>query len=761
MNHSKRKLLSLICILVCIQYSNAQIKYGVSQGFSITYKDQILEKPFLGGLNSPQFSEIDLNGDGVMDLVVFDRSDFKIFPFIKVRKGNYQYAPKYEFELPKGKNIYITGDLNSDDQMEIFTLTTNGELEIHMNITKPGDSKLSFNNLGPWYYRNQYDSMEAILYNPLSFSNTITDLPSILDLDNDGDLDLVSYDPFNLTYFMFSDVRADKKWSKDTFEFQNMDYCYGYFWEGFDSEIKLNTCPYSMKLKPRHVGGASCWFFDEDNDGDKEMYLANLDFKRITKLVNGKSQYKTYYDTFISVDTLFLEGKSFDSYIFPAGYMIDVNDDELTDMIIAPNVAVDGKESDQVQVYLNKGTKNKADFKYSQNNFITEQMLDLGGKTSPLFIDLDADGDLDLLVANNGDFHNTQGLHDKIACFMNTGTKNAPNFEFITDDYLKTKDSSIQQIMLTSGDIDNDGDIDILFGTMQGFVYWYENIAGKNNPSQFKFKSNNLLNYKRKSGESSFAPSVIDFNKDGINDILVGLYNGNLLLFEGKNGTVPTYELKSSSAWGMKGNEWLENVSDPTFASYGYSTPAVGDLNNDGEIEVVVGNYFGQPRIYHIENHPYTDSLIAEENFIHYVSEFDTIGNYYVGGKNTPAIADLNGDSIPEIIFGNLRGGLVFTKNLVSKNSVSTDKIVKRHVLNLSPNPLKSGEMALISSPEIQKSWKVNVYNSVGMLIKQSVINKNEKEISVNMTYDSGVYFVELMSTDYSQTANGKLLILK
>jgi hypothetical protein len=63
----------------------------------------------------------------------------------------------------------------------------------------------------------------------LSFANTITDLPAIKYIDGDGDLDIVSYDPFNLTYYMFKDVRAEKGWSTDSFEFQNMDYCFGWF----------------------------------------------------------------------------------------------------------------------------------------------------------------------------------------------------------------------------------------------------------------------------------------------------------------------------------------------------------------------------------------------------------------------------------------------------------------------------------------------------------------------------------------------------
>ena len=36
--------------------------------------NNMLEFPFLGGFNAPQFNEIDLNADGIMDLIIFDRS---------------------------------------------------------------------------------------------------------------------------------------------------------------------------------------------------------------------------------------------------------------------------------------------------------------------------------------------------------------------------------------------------------------------------------------------------------------------------------------------------------------------------------------------------------------------------------------------------------------------------------------------------------------------------------------------------------------
>ena len=40
-----------------------------------------LRNAWAGGLDAPQFSNIDLNGDGNQDLFVFDRSNHRVFTF--------------------------------------------------------------------------------------------------------------------------------------------------------------------------------------------------------------------------------------------------------------------------------------------------------------------------------------------------------------------------------------------------------------------------------------------------------------------------------------------------------------------------------------------------------------------------------------------------------------------------------------------------------------------------------------------------------
>lgn len=760
------KIIALFVFAILFGYHSkslqAQNKFEITDGIQVRMNGFDLEKPFTGGLNSPQFTEFDLNQDGVLDLIVFDRVDYKILPYLRTNKNSFLYAPEFEPLLPKGKDIYIAADLNSDGKNDIFTLSEIGDLLICINDSDKNSDKLKFKDLGPWYYRNQYDSTFFNLYNPLSFANTITDLPAIKDIDGDGDLDIVSYDPFNFTYYMFKDVRAEKGWSKDSFEFQNMDYCFGYFWEGFNGGIILNDCPLDLgfpkKLKPRHVGGASCWFMDEDGDGDQEMYLSNLDWSKIIRLENGKMQRKHEYDTMIRYDSTFLDDKVFSSYIFPAGYTFDVDKDGLTDMVIAPNGISNTKESQQIRFYKNIGTKNKADFNLVKTNFIAEQMIDFGARTSPTWLDVNGDGIKDLLVAHNGDFDSTKGKNDRIDVFLNSGTPEVPQLTFSIYNYLNIKDSGYIYSSITSGDIDNDGDDDLLIGTINGDVTWYENYTLNGKPS-FKLKQKNLLRgFQKQPGQNSAAPAIYDYNNDGINDLLVGFYNGRVALFEGKSKTTVDLEWVSSNAYGMRANEWLTNLSEPDFNIFGYATPTVSDIDNDGNLEIILGTLYGDIRIYHPENHLITDSLIAEEYSFFNEHNGDT-SNILASAWLKPAFFDLTGDSIPELIMGNLKGGLMFGQSTLSKKRVNSNpKLSAQNQFKIFPNPTKSN--FIVESPNVNTRWSVTITNMDGRELNSCKINLGEPAISIESDkLSSGIYLVVLQNLNCTEKITSKLIV--
>jgi hypothetical protein len=104
------------------QPAGAPKSFYVYDTLPISMGSGLLETPLTGGFNSPQFVQLDLNNDGVLDMVVFDRHDQKILPYIR-RNGRWVYDKHYEKTIPR-LNFWIrVADLNSDGKPDIFTLS--------------------------------------------------------------------------------------------------------------------------------------------------------------------------------------------------------------------------------------------------------------------------------------------------------------------------------------------------------------------------------------------------------------------------------------------------------------------------------------------------------------------------------------------------------------------------------------------------------------------------------------------------------------
>ena len=64
----------------------------------LAQNNQPLSLALAGGLNSPQFSTIDLNGDSKNDLFIYDRTAKRIFTFLN-QNNHYEYAPTEPLEM--------------------------------------------------------------------------------------------------------------------------------------------------------------------------------------------------------------------------------------------------------------------------------------------------------------------------------------------------------------------------------------------------------------------------------------------------------------------------------------------------------------------------------------------------------------------------------------------------------------------------------------------------------------------------------------
>ncbi|MGA1873113.1 MAG: FG-GAP-like repeat-containing protein [Thermoplasmatota archaeon] len=157
----------------------------------------------------------------------------------------------------------------------------------------------------------------------------------------------------------------------------------------------------------------------------------------------------------------------------------------------------------------------------------------------------------------------------------------------------------------TIADLDDDGEPEVISCDMDT-VYVYSGTGG--------------LKWSTPAGwYVASSPGIGDVNEDGILDILVGAYTGGLYAISGNSGLL----------WKA---ETTEGVCD--------SSPAVYDLDGDGHLEAFVETEGGDASIYGI-------SHLGE---IEWVNE---LGN----GYSSPAIADVNNDGIVELVAGDWWGG--------------------------------------------------------------------------------------------------------
>lgn len=696
------------------------------------YKDgKILDLAYTGGLRAGQFSNIDFNNDGVQDLFVFDRNGDQVIPLVNIGQPGetrYRFAPEYIPVFPKMTNWALIVDFNQDGIPDIFTSSNDFPGSIAVWKGSRTNDRLSF-RLVTFDY-----GLKTILQFPITGGFTqiyvsSIDLPAVADIDGDGDLDLLTFEPEGSLLQYYQNQAKEEGLPADSLKYIRKDVCWGKFRENeFSQEITLSSDPFSCAsgftgsdTQGLRHSGSGVLAFDADGDGDMDLILGDLANKHITFLKNGGTKdnaWMTSQDIRFPVYDVPVEIE-----IFLSAFFVDVDGDGKRDLIITPNEAFNAENKDHVWFYRNTGTDQVPVFNLVTKNFLMDEMLYFYNGSHPAFFDEDGDGLMDILVGTNGIIAPGGRRLHRMALMKNIGTKDSPAYEVVTEDYLgfSAFDEFTGRFAPAFGDLDGDGDVDLMIGDVRGFLYYLENTAGAGNPVDFK---NPVYRYSNIFIGQNAKPQLIDLDADGLTDLVIGEKNNqfNFLKNIGTTGS-PSF---GNNAETFPNTDKLGNIY-PGGNDFNTQNGAPFFIKTENDFMMLFGMDIGDIRRYdQIRNNIYGNFTLSDEQ----------IGGINQGRRSTVALADLNSDGYYEMAVGNERGGLVFyhTPYRVTEMVSTTDAQQKVH-LKLYPNPV-SHLLNILADPIPDK---IELTDTKGILILKS------SDLSVDMSaVHPGIYFLKV-----------------
>jgi hypothetical protein len=742
-----KRILLFYVLLFYKGFLNAQQLY-FSPASTIPLKDingSLQQNAWAGGINFPLWSAIDIDGDGLKDLYMYDKTNDRVSTFLNDGSGGihaYHYAPQYVNRFPtvRSESWAMCYDYNCDGKEDFFALDSmhNG-IEVWRNdFTVP--TGLKFTKVSDELMEDWSGPQ------PINIYATSIYVPALSDIDNDGDMDIICFNnPANGKFAYHRNRSKDLYNHCDSLDFVFEDKCWGNFTLalGSNSVYSFHDMPCGAPIPGEQNGGGieiakrddtitTICALDTDGDGAKELLIGDMANPNCLMVHNGGTAQSAEMDT---SDT------TFPSYDLPVNIFdyvhnsyIDVDNDGKRDLL-----ASSGQLEDRQGVWFYKNTNTDAApvFSLQKTDFIQNEMLDAGQGACPVFFDYNADGLMDIVVAHGEYQVSVPGIVSRLSVYENTGTATAPSFQLVSSDYASLSSYNLFfPIAATFGDLDGDNDADMLIGDFAGNVHYFNNSAGAGNPASFQLA---VPVYMGIDAGNNATPQLVDMDYDGLLDIVCGKQTATFNYYH-NNGSAASASFSSVPTIDTLGQIRLAQVG--SFS--GYSVPYF--FTFAARHQLLTANMHGD--IYYYDN--IDNNLNGTFNLIDTVAsgEFGIRSsgfNIYVSG------GDVNGDGLMDMLVGLYSGGVKIYYG--STVPISVAELEQQKQFAFYPNP--ANDLITLSSPQLAIST-VRIYSMLGKEVfaihrqQPAAIQKIEVDVSA---LASGVYIVSVSDGKTSQRA--------
>lgn len=686
---------TLFFLLFFLATVSAQKSFRFENTPEVEVNGNKLSAPFAGGINAAQIQSMDVTGDGREEIIIWDRNSRRLLVFSE-EENSYTHRPALSYAFPEDVNSFlILVDFNGNGRKDLFTSSPFG-IKAYRNTGHA-------NQVPVWEVAENFLRLEG--GSNLQANNL--DVPIIMDIDGDGDLDIVTFNFAAGDYLeYYKNTSVERKGTPDIDGFAsarvrwgNFEFCgCGVFSFGFTcggNPILSNEIVEQNNLRITHIGGHSMLLHDFTGNGLLDLLMGQDECNTLYFLPNSGTNESPIYAEYSTI----LPGLG----TLPSFPIFHIASLYRNDLIISINAS---NRSVEYQIDFSKSLRlfprEEAGWGNNPINFLQKDMIDLGENARPYFKGNSSVGELE--VSSN------QLVDGQVIGRITRFTLSQNGFQRMEEDINQL--SSLQLTDLQFQEIDNNyfisGVSTVNFNQVR-MLYYSAGHMDLNNPQQINFPEITLR-----------ANDHLEFYKyENQFYLLLARQTGELIRYRVTFDPNPVFTLLERNYLGYNDNPATRNITVHVVQEPGRG-PDLYAIDQRGRLQLIEDFHHHnqvQEQILGIGNN------LRETRFgrINWITSIPNVFNGKV-----------------DLVVGTAAGGLIFLSQ--SSHSVPGQEDILQ--VRAYPNPTENF-INLVASENVS----VQIINSLGQTMEESLIIQANIPTQISLlSYARGMYYLRIKS---------------